>query len=687
MQNLPQKETIRVSVALVQTDVMVFDQDNNFVDNLKPEQFELRVDGEIQPVSFFDLVYAGTPHDEEIWAKMRRKSDGSESVPSTVPSRTGRTILFFVDDWHISADSLIRAKTALKNLVETSIGAGDRAAIVAASGQLGFLQQFTGDKSVLRATVAKLGGGSVVEDRSWPPMNEAHAARILQGDTVLLDHFVRLYLQKSNVPAPLARDHINAKVMVLGHQSSVLAQRSLGALEDFVRSASAQPGRKLVFFLSDGFALQLSISDIVYRIRQLTTAAANAGIVVYTMDTRGLVLGLNAMNPLPLPGGSTYNPVWDFQDGLNALAADTGGRFLHNTNSLDTAISVAMAEASRYYLLGWYADADALKPGNYWSIKVAVKDRPDLKVRLRAGRVDLSQSVASLQEKRYKPVVNAKDGPTQLRHALEAPFQFHEVPVSLYAGRIIDPDKGPAVAVSYQVDLDAESAKEGAKAEIMGGIANQDGVTVDSFSETLSPSAGGRPQTTGSVTLTYIKKYYLEPGSYQIRVAARDPVTGQLGSAWQWVQVPSKEAGEMWLSSIFLREQGFGSASGDVRLNLDAVSQARFSIKRRFRPDSRVRFFVNVHDAAGPNLLIRTAIFQGNHPVGPVPEQSIAVSPGDLEQHLIPVSATLTFRNLVPGLHTLEVEILDPATKTKITERILFEVMQPAGSAPDPVIP
>jgi len=247
----------------------------------------------------------------------------------------------------------------------------------------------------------------------------------------------------------------------------------------------------------------------------------------------------------------------DFQDGLNALAADTGGRFLHNTNALDTTISVAMAEASRYYLLGWYADADSLKPGKYWSLRVSVKDRPDLKVRLRAGLVDLSQSVPMLQGKRYRPVVNAKDAPTQ---------------------------------------------------------------------------------------------------------------------------VPAKVAGKMWLSSIFLREQSPGSVPADVRLNLDAVSNARFSIQRRFTPNSAIQFFVNVHDAAGPDLLIRTTIFQGNQPMIQSPAQSVAASPGNVEQLLIPVAGMLTFRDLAPGSYTLEIEIADPASKTKVSERIPFEVVRKDGS-------
>jgi hypothetical protein len=39
------EEVVRISSDLVQTDVMVFDKSGKFVEGLKPEHFELKVDG------------------------------------------------------------------------------------------------------------------------------------------------------------------------------------------------------------------------------------------------------------------------------------------------------------------------------------------------------------------------------------------------------------------------------------------------------------------------------------------------------------------------------------------------------------------------------------------------------------------------------------------------------------------
>ena len=49
-------DVIRVNTSLVQTDVMVFDKQGKFVDDLKREQFVLKVDGKPREISFFERV-------------------------------------------------------------------------------------------------------------------------------------------------------------------------------------------------------------------------------------------------------------------------------------------------------------------------------------------------------------------------------------------------------------------------------------------------------------------------------------------------------------------------------------------------------------------------------------------------------------------------------------------------------
>src|SRR5690348_13752800 len=54
------EDVIRVNTELVQTDVMVFGKGGNFIDGLKREQFELKIDGKPHEISFFERVAAGS---------------------------------------------------------------------------------------------------------------------------------------------------------------------------------------------------------------------------------------------------------------------------------------------------------------------------------------------------------------------------------------------------------------------------------------------------------------------------------------------------------------------------------------------------------------------------------------------------------------------------------------------------
>ena len=403
-QNPPQAGTIRVNVGLVQTDVMVFDKQGRFVPDLKREQFELRIDGKVKQIEFFEMISAGSAHDEEIWAKPENKAVVPLAPPQTKNVNPGRTVLFFVDDWHLSADSVMRCRSALSNLVNTSIGANDKAAIFAASGQMGSSQLLTGDKATLQASLKKLNFMSNgAEDLSWPPMTEAQAAALDHNDRTVLTYFVsaivgrRVDLDKgegSSINEAVETTRRRAAFLV--QQSAGLGERSLSALRGFLRSVETLPGRKIIFYLSDGFVLQTKSSDVVSRINDITTWAARAGIVVYTLDARGLVVGLPDAKVKRAPdytGSMAALEVAAPMDALNAIAYDTGGRFLKNTNALDTALITTLNEISRYYLLAWSIDPEELKPGKFSTIKGSIPGRSDLTVRVRQGSLDLSKLV------------------------------------------------------------------------------------------------------------------------------------------------------------------------------------------------------------------------------------------------------------------------------------------------------
>lgn len=135
------------------------DKLGRLVDGLQTEQFELRVDAKPQSLAFFEQVVTGSAEEEKQLTAARTRG----AAPPVKPERSagsepnrGRVIFSFVDDVHLASESLTRARTVLIHFVENQLARADRVAIVSSSRQIGFLQQLTDNKAVLREAISRL---------------------------------------------------------------------------------------------------------------------------------------------------------------------------------------------------------------------------------------------------------------------------------------------------------------------------------------------------------------------------------------------------------------------------------------------------------------------------------------------------------------------------------------------------
>ncbi|MGH9933055.1 MAG: hypothetical protein ACREA9_28055, partial [Pyrinomonadaceae bacterium] len=117
-------EVVRVNTVLVQTDVMVFDEQGRFVNGLRREDFALRIDAQEKPISFFDHVIAGSRDEESELAAARGVSSATRrtSTTSPAPLDRGRIVLFYVDDLHLAAPSLVATRKLLLSYVDKEMG-------------------------------------------------------------------------------------------------------------------------------------------------------------------------------------------------------------------------------------------------------------------------------------------------------------------------------------------------------------------------------------------------------------------------------------------------------------------------------------------------------------------------------------------------------------------------------------
>jgi len=550
-----QDDVVRVNTELVQTDVMVFDKKGHFVDGLKPDQFALKVDNKPQTVSFLEHVNS----QGVLEGKRTPLTPGGESPATMV---RGRTVFFFVDDLHLAPASLVRTRKALLEFVDHGMATTDQVAITSSSGQVGFLQQITDDKVALRSAVARLNyRANTKMDMDNPPMSEYVALKIRDGDEGTISFYVSEIMKQNclkagggtggtpyicTVSTQSARYLVIERAQMMVMQAAPDTNNTLILMEGLMRTAAQLPGRKLVFLVSDGFYLNDRKSGARDRIKRITDAAGRAGVVIYTLDARGIIgESLDVTNNRPVDSQGVASNIGEIsasQDGLNALAGDTGGRAFRNTNApMSEWVGKVLDETSQYYLLAWRPDSDEQKRGKFNRIEASVIGRPDLTVRFRSSYFKTAPlPVLTTKKKAEKDPTKARDD--DMRRVIDAPVSQRQIPTELSLSVTQMPSVGTRVSAAIQIKRDAltfdlNDGKQVADLDIGGIFYDSKGKPVNSFVGRLKIF----PLPEGSSLTKPIYNFYawLPAGLYQVRVGVRDLKNGRIGSAMQWIEVPN----------------------------------------------------------------------------------------------------------------------------------------------------
>ncbi len=170
---------------------------------------------------------------------------------------------------------------------------------------------------------------------------------------------------------------------------------SLSALSSIVSFEENKPGKKMLFWLSPGWALlsgpnvNLTAKDrrqIFSTIVDVSTGLLESRITLYSIDPLGAVEagGLRASYYREFVKGITAPK--QAQEGnlaLQVLAYQSGGRVLNSSNDIASLIASSAADANAWYELSFDAPpADG--PNEYHALDVRI-GKPGLKARTRTG--------------------------------------------------------------------------------------------------------------------------------------------------------------------------------------------------------------------------------------------------------------------------------------------------------------
>src|SRR5215813_5095636 len=158
----PQRESapedvVRITTNLVQTDVVVTDKNDQPVNDLKLEEFELYDNGKKQEIKFLEFVSIETGKRVEGAAPRAAVNKLAETASNGISARElKRVIAFVVDDLTIPVEDMARVRDLLLNFVNNQMINGDLVSIVRVVGGTGLLEQFTTDKELLRRAIYRL---------------------------------------------------------------------------------------------------------------------------------------------------------------------------------------------------------------------------------------------------------------------------------------------------------------------------------------------------------------------------------------------------------------------------------------------------------------------------------------------------------------------------------------------------
>ena len=690
----PADDVVRVNAELVQTAITVIDKKGKFVEGLDRGDFELVVDGKSRPISFLERVTAGTTKEAQLDLRKQPESSPTGPVPATTTFR-GRTIVFFIDDLHLSASSLSRTRQMIAQFLDTEMGSRDSIAIASAKGQPGFLQQFTNNKEVLRAALARI-MPQPTEERTIGmgnlPMSE-YTAMTIETRSDRQNNVLAVYMEECQKQSGFTGGdrraalavRMNCERLVKSNARNVLLQtgqlteRTYQTLESLMRSSARVPGRKLVFFISDGFLAQggplgTSFSN---KIKQITDAAQSANTVIYSIDARGLISGtLDATNNVVSDAnGRTATlaaaEILATQDALNALAEDTGGRALRNQNYFDRWVENVLDETSNYYVVAWRPSTETEKESKFRNIKLSVVGRPELSVRAPRGYIE---SAPVAEDSLKTSSEEAKKKSTELTSVLSDFYPSNSLPTALSLSHLNTPANGPLLTASFQItgsSLDyGDGGKQPATVKLAGVILNDKGKIAGSFQTQLNvkPLTAEEPD---SSAIIYNHREPLTPGIYQVRVAARDERSRRIGSAMQWIVIPDLSNRQLTLSSVLIT-----SPVKDNAASKDTSPQLQLSADHRFSRSHHLEYLIFVYNAkrdarGATNLTVETEVLRDGKVISTA-QQKVIDNSGDPER--IPYGADLSLKSLAPGSYDLRVKIIDAVAGTTAIQTTDFFV-------------
>ena len=404
-----QPPTFRTEANFVRVDVFAT-RNGSPVHDLKLEDFQVLEDGTPQAVSTIEYVNVrtGTPQEQ------REEPNTIQQSRDALKNPRARVFVLFLDTNHVTMAGSWTIREPLIRLLERLMGPEDLVGVMTprmSAADIVFARRTTVIEGGLRDAWPWGERHTLQKDElellyeacyPWPETKELVAemtARKRERQTMEALHELVLWLrdQREERKAILT---LTEGWMLYGRNASLTNLRVIsksGATEPV-------PGAEPIGVGPDGRlrigannsnspraktecdADRIRLADIDHQLflRDLIASANRANASFYTVDPRGLAVFDSPIGPeAPPPPHVDHAILRHRLDSLHALANNTDGFAVTNSNDLDKGLKRISDDLTSYYLLGYYSTNTRLD-GRFRTLKVNIR-QPGIEVRARRG--------------------------------------------------------------------------------------------------------------------------------------------------------------------------------------------------------------------------------------------------------------------------------------------------------------
>lgn len=523
---------------VVEVDVQVTTRDGYPIVDLKPEEFQLEVDGKPREALSIDLTRYGEP-DRTATDPQVTVAERSATFATNKRQATGRLYLIALDLGNISRFNGKGATEAAARFVER-LSPWDKVAVVSLPN--GPSIDFTADhRRVMRIVERSVGYGAEAANggaSTQLSLAEAYAAV----SKTRQDMWSAAQAGECSFSDPGRQDvcvgQLTIEAQMVVDELSRATRLSLVAFESVLKQLAKLSGQKFVVYIGEGMVTgrSLGVLDGLVDMRDIGRRAQEARASLYVLQYGNQFLNAVDASRSRI-SRTTFEDMRLREEGLEELAGAAGGKLFKLSTSADYAFTRIARETSANWIVR-FATTERERDGKRHNIRVRV---------LRPG-VDVQSRKQFVSTKSTK--VAAAPSLSMLAGVMRSPMPANGIPMEVAAYALAEPgSQDMRLIVAGEIGCSSEPLSQ---ADVMLGISDSKRRTIFLPVETATTliSRGGDQQC-----LYYETRLALPADDYTIRLAAMEP-GGRTGSVDQAVAARFAGDGPVKASSLLLTDPG-----------------------------------------------------------------------------------------------------------------------------------